>query len=189
MRHARKLLSLLTALMLLLIPALAETAPESALAPLSAQTYMAGLEALAADLGGTLEWHSEPFPSTPDLTYVACDTLGGIPVLIVSGDTVVMLACSAAFDPEDVQASFELFMGAMVSTLLPVLTASGLTMDEALDAMVPFVNSEDFIPGVTSAMEGGEFWFRIGDCDALIALVDSDLCFYLYTAPELLPQP
>ena len=187
MSHARKLLSLLTAL-LLLVPALAETPPEDAPAPVSAQAYMAGLEALATDLGGTLEWHSEPFPSAPELTAITCDTLGGVPVLITSGDTLVMLAASSAFDPADTQASFELFMGAMISTLIPVLTTSGLTMDEALDAMVPLVNSEDFIPGVIRAMDGGEFWFRIGDWDALVALVDSDLCFYLYAAPELLPK-
>ena len=187
MSHIRRLLALLTA-MLLLVPALAETAPDEAPAPLSAQAYMAGLEALAAEIGGTLEWGSEPFGAAPDLTEITCITTGGVPVLIVSGDTVVMLATRTAFDPEDMQASFELFMGAMISALIPVLTASGLTMDEALDAMVPLVNSEDFIPGVVRAMNGGEFWFRIGDWDALIALVDSDLCFYLYTAPELLPQ-
>lgn len=191
MNAARKLLSLLTAVMLLcsLTPAMAEASPEAApAAPLSAQAYMAGLELLAAHVGGTLEWHSEPFPAAPELTAITCVTLDGSPVLITSGDTVVMLAARCAFDPADAQGSFDMFMGAFISALLPVLISGGMTREEAIDASLPFVNGEDFVPGVIRAMNGEEFWFLFEGHTGLIIPLEDELCLYLYTAPELIPQ-
>ena len=191
MNAARKLLSLLTAVMLLcsLTPAQAEAGPESAAPePLSAQACMAGLELMAAHAGGTLEWHSEPFPAAPELTAITCVTLDGSPVLITSGDTVVMLAARSAFDPADMQGSFDTCMGAILSALLPVLISGNLTREEAIDAILPFINGEDFIPGVLRAMDGEEFWFTFEGHDGLIVLLEDELCLYLYTAPELIPQ-
>lgn len=191
MNAARKLLSLLTAVMLLcsLTPALAETAPEAApAAPLSAQAYMAGLELLAAHVGGALEWRSEPFPAAPELTAITCVTLDGSPVLITSGDTVVMLAARNACDPAEAQGSFDACMGAILSALLPVLISGGMTREEAIDAILPFINGEEFIPGVLRAMNDEEFWFTFEGHDGLIVLLEDELCLYLYTAPELIPQ-
>lgn len=191
MNAARKLLSLLTAVMLLcsLTPALAEAGPESAApAPLSAQAYMAGLELMAAHAGGTLEWSSKPFPAAQELTAITCVTMDGSPVLITSGDTVVMLAARNTFDPADVQGSFDMCMGSILSVLLPVLISGGMTQEEAIDAILPFVNGDDFIPGVIRAMNGEEFWFTFEGHDGLIVLLEDELCLYLYTAPELIPQ-
>lgn len=188
MSHIRRLLTLLTALLMLLVPALAETTPDEAPAPLSAQAYMAGLELLAAHAGGTLEWSSESFPAAPELTAITCVTLDGSPVLITSGDTVVMLAARNTFDPADVQGSFDMCMGSILSVLLPVLISGGMTREEAIDAILPFINGEDFIPGVLRAMNGEEFWFTFEGHDGLIVLLEDELCLYLYTAPELIPQ-
>ncbi|MBR3763661.1 MAG: hypothetical protein IKK57_03815 [Clostridia bacterium] len=192
----RILTALLAALMALcaLPPALAEDAAETA--RLSASGYMTAMDAMAAEAGVTLTWHSAPFSSAPRYTLHACETLQGMPVLICLEDTVVMLCTAVTYLSEQAPLEADTYQGQFLIMLTPLLTSQGMTDDEAVGALLPLVNEDGFLEAAArvSADSQEHHCFTILGYEAALLRLDSNnqtaqLCLYVYVAPDLMPRP
>lgn len=190
----KKLLSLLTALVLLLsaLPTLAEETADTPVR-LSASSYMA---AMAAKVGGTLTWHTEPFSFAPGYTLHACEALQGMPVLICLEDTVVMICTAVTYSPEQAPLAPEAYLGQFIVMLTPILTGQGMAEEEAFDALLPLVNEDGLIEAAArvSADSKEHHRFSIPGYEAALLRIDNSdktaqLCLYVYVAPDLMPRP
>ena len=190
----KKLLALLTTLTLLLCcaaPALAEENPR-----LFAAGYMAALDAIAGQAGVTLTWYVKP-DYLPGYTLYACETLQARPTLICQENTVVMLCTSITYDPAEAPLEPEAYLGQFIVALTPILTSQGMTVEEALDALLPLVNEDGFVEQAARVSQGGDWRFTILGYEAALLYLHTEtedsattqLCLYVYTAPDLMPGP
>lgn len=157
----KKLLSILTTLMLLLTT-LTPVLAEAPAAPLTLDAYLAGADAHAADYGYTLSWTQAPYAD--GMTMTLCDTFDGQPVLVSAPDgTLVAMLCGALYNPEHPETFNEDFVASFLFALAPILRAEGMDRDGVNSALADYCNADGFLPSVALAMETGEpmaFTFR-----------------------------
>lgn len=136
--------------------------------PRLAADYIAAVNRLVADYGGTLQWSEQAFPG--GMTAHICDTLGGNPTVLAADDgTLVAVSVATPIDETQLQTSFDDFMGALSTTCMTFFYMDGSDKDAALEAVVPILNADGFIPDVISVMtEGGEFTFTLMGYESII---------------------
>lgn len=141
--------------------------------PLTAD-FIAATDELAADYGGVLEWFEVPL--TEALTGHICSTLGGNPTLVSGPDgTLVAISITVPIDSEQMQATFDSFIGAMMTPMLTFLYLDGADRATAMERLTPILNADGFIPGIIDVMtQGGmmEFAFMGYEAEILRTAVD-----------------
>ena len=164
-------------------------APEAAADRILTVDYIAGLEALVADYGGTLTWSVMPF--SDDLTAHICDTLGGNPTLLSAPDgTLVAISIVVSIDEADLQASFDEYMGAMITSFEIFFRMDGMGQQEALELLVPIVNADGFVPDIIDVItRGGDMTFTFLGYEGVIERIEVDggslICMLLVIHPDL----
>ena len=181
----RRILCMMLALMLGV-----SAAAEAGVGPvrhISVAACMAAADDMADKAGGSLGWRSEPYPGGYvlwgwDVTNV---------YLLADGDTLVMLGASVGWDAAE-RAPVKDFLGLSFVALGAVMMADGRGEEAAFEALLPMVNEQGFVQGVTGVAEDGEpYRFTLEGLDGAVLRMEEEqglrLCLFLYAAPDLMP--
>ena len=137
--------------------------PEAA--ALSLQDYLAAVNRLAADYGGTLSWSE--LPLTDELTAHSCDTLGGNPTVVCDREGMVVSIITGTYvDASQLQACFDDFMGSIITAMGALLYHQGVDKQEMLQMLSPVMTNlaPDIIALLTQGGEAISFMFCGYDC-------------------------
>lgn len=165
----------------------ARDVPETSF-PLTAD-FIATMNSLAADYGGSLEWSEVPLPD--GLTGHVCTTLDSNPAIASAPDgTLVAINNAVPIDSEQLQASFDSFIGAMMTTMLPFFYMDGADSTRAMELLAPIFNADGFIPAIIQVMTRGgmtEFAFMGYQTRIFRTEVDGTplICMLMVLQPEL----
>lgn len=137
-----------------------------------ADDYVRAMNAIVAAHGGEVQWMTQDAGN--GLTATVCVTLGS-PVLLSEGDRLVALSAVSTYDPEEMQQTFDGFMGAMIAAMGPVLVLQGVPAEETIAHLTPVINAEGFIPSVIRVLTDGEcFDFDFGGYPCTVSLEQAE---------------
>ena len=123
------------------------------LTALSAEEYMRAMDDYAlSHIGEPLRW------TTPEewlgCTLIGVDSLGDTPALMIIDDQIALLTTLARPISGDVAETYSFVKGLTFLTLVPLLTADGMTEEEAIAAVEAWWLEAHFTARIISALSG-----------------------------------